>query len=95
MGVEAGEKICIVGSGNWGSAVARIVGRNAQKHDVFRTQVEMWTFEEIVDGRKLSELINEKHENVKYLPGFPLPPPDPPSLECSLNTKSQLKLGYQ
>lgn len=29
----------------------------------------MWVFEEQVDGRNLSEIINEKHENVKYLPG--------------------------
>lgn len=33
----------------------------------------MWVFEEIVDGRKLSEVINEKHENIKYLPGIRLP----------------------
>lgn len=33
----------------------------------------MWVYEEQVDGRKLTELINEKHENVKYLPGMPLP----------------------
>lgn len=33
----------------------------------------MGVFEEIVDGRKLSEIINEKHENVKYLPGVKLP----------------------
>ena len=33
----------------------------------------MWVFEEIVDGRKLSELINEIHENKKYLPGIKLP----------------------
>ncbi len=25
-------------------------------------------FEEIVDGQKLSEIINTQHENVKYLP---------------------------
>lgn len=37
----------------------------------------MWVFEEDVemDGkkRKLTEVINEKHENTKYLPGVPLP----------------------
>ena len=33
----------------------------------------MWVYEEQVDGRKLTELINEKHENPKYLPGIPLP----------------------
>ena len=27
----------------------------------------MWVYEEMVDGRKLTEIINEKHENVKYV----------------------------
>ena len=36
-------------------------------------QVRMWTFEELVGGRKLSEIINTEHENVKYLPGVRLP----------------------
>ena len=29
----------------------------------------MWVFEEMVNGEKLSEIINTTHENVKYLPG--------------------------
>ena len=29
----------------------------------------MWVFEEMVDGRKLTEIINTTHENVKYLKG--------------------------
>ena len=33
----------------------------------------MWVFEEIVDGKKLTEIINEQHENTKYLPGFKIP----------------------
>ena len=33
----------------------------------------MYVYEEIVDGRKLSDIINEQHENVKYLPGQKLP----------------------
>jgi len=33
----------------------------------------MWVFEEIVDGRKLTEIINTEHENVKYLKGISLP----------------------
>lgn len=67
------EKVCIVGSGNWGSAIARIAGINAKKHsDVFEEEVTMYVHEEEVDGRPLSELINEKHENVKYLPGVQL-----------------------
>lgn len=33
----------------------------------------MWVFEETVNGRKLTEIINSEHENVKYLPGHKLP----------------------
>lgn len=34
----------------------------------------MWVYEEMIDGKKLTEIINETHENVKYLPGHKLPP---------------------
>ncbi|XP_059364238.1 glycerol-3-phosphate dehydrogenase 1-like protein [Carassius carassius] len=66
-------KVCIVGSGNWGSAIARIVGTNAQKLQHFATTVKMWVYEEMVNDKKLSEIINTEHENVKYLPGYKLP----------------------
>ena len=33
----------------------------------------MWVYEEMVDGRKLTEIINTEHENVKYMPGVPIP----------------------
>lgn len=33
----------------------------------------MYVYEEMVDGKKLSEIINTEHENVKYLPGHRLP----------------------
>ena len=67
-------KVSIIGSGNFGSAVARIIGENAIKHnDLFDSQVRMWVYEELVNGEKLTEIINTKHENVKYLPGVLLP----------------------
>lgn len=50
------------------------MGANAAKYDTFVTTVNMWVFEEMVDGRKLTEIINTDHENVKYLPGHQLPP---------------------
>ncbi|XP_063328896.1 glycerol-3-phosphate dehydrogenase 1b isoform X2 [Pelmatolapia mariae] len=68
------KKVCVIGSGNWGSAIAKIVGANAAKYDKFDTTVNMWVFEETVNGRKLTEIINTDHENVKYLPGHKLPP---------------------
>lgn len=68
------KKVCIIGSGNWGSAIAKIVGTNtACQSDTFVTDVPMWVFEEEVNGRKLTEIINTDHENVKYLPGRKLP----------------------
>lgn len=39
----------------------------------FNHEIKMWVFEELVDGRKLTEIINETHENVKYLKGFSIP----------------------
>lgn len=70
----AKSKVCIIGSGNWGSAIARIIGSTVKQHSTeYDEIVKMWVFEEMVNGRKLSEIINTDHENVKYLPGKKLP----------------------
>lgn len=73
----AGDKksrLAIIGSGNWGSAIAKIAGNNVSKHSsLFENVVNMYVYEEEVQGRKLTEIINEEHENVKYLPGVRLP----------------------
>ncbi|KAH0627305.1 hypothetical protein JD844_002841 [Phrynosoma platyrhinos] len=66
-------KVCIVGSGNWGSAVAKIIGKNVKTVQKFASTVKMWVFEETINGRKLTDIINTDHENVKYLPGYKLP----------------------
>ncbi|XP_075560655.1 glycerol-3-phosphate dehydrogenase 1-like protein isoform X1 [Pelecanus crispus] len=66
-------KVCIVGSGNWGSAVAKIIGNNVKKLQKFASTVKMWVFEENINGKKLTDIINNEHENVKYLPGYKLP----------------------
>ncbi|KAB5565246.1 hypothetical protein PHYPO_G00238910 [Pangasianodon hypophthalmus] len=68
-----GKKVCIVGSGNWGSAISRIIGQNVKASNRFAPVVNMWVFEEIINGRKLTDIINTEHENVKYLPGHKLP----------------------
>merc|ERR1740138_1384907 len=73
--------VCVVGSGNWGSTAAKIIGENILEGEAsrfFEHDVRMWVFDEDVkqgDGsvRKLSEVINTDHENVKYLPGIKLP----------------------
>ncbi|XP_037683164.1 glycerol-3-phosphate dehydrogenase 1-like protein [Choloepus didactylus] len=57
----------------WGSAVAKIIGNNVKKLQKFASTVKMWVFEETVNGRKLTDIINSDHENIKYLPGHKLP----------------------
>jgi glycerol-3-phosphate dehydrogenase (NAD+) len=68
------KRVGIIGSGNWGTTIARVIAENLVNQPDFDKTVNMWVFDELVDGQSLVELINTKHENVKYLPGFPLPP---------------------
>ncbi|XP_061686136.1 glycerol-3-phosphate dehydrogenase [NAD(+)], cytoplasmic-like isoform X2 [Syngnathoides biaculeatus] len=56
-----------------GSSIAKIVGSNVRSSNRFDPMVNMWVYEEMIDGKKLSEIINTDHENVKYLPGHKLP----------------------
>ncbi|KAK6181467.1 hypothetical protein SNE40_009311 [Patella caerulea] len=66
--------VCIVGSGNWGSAIAKIVGNNVkERREHFKECVPMYMYEEEFNGRKLTEIVNTEHENIKYLPGIKLP----------------------
>ncbi|KAI5188057.1 glycerol-3-phosphate dehydrogenase (NAD+) [Nematocida homosporus] len=67
------KKVGIIGSGNWGSAIAKLVGENVQRISGYDKSVQMWVFEEMVAGKELTRIINEDHENVKYLPGIKLP----------------------
>ncbi|KAL7416226.1 NAD-dependent glycerol-3-phosphate dehydrogenase N-terminus-domain-containing protein [Mrakia frigida] len=68
------DKVAIIGSGNWGSAVARLAGINVERHStLFDPEVVMWTREEQHHGRNLTEIINTEHINKKYLPGIELP----------------------
>ena len=57
-----------------GSVIAKIVGENAHKLRYIDDKVTMYVYEEMIDGKKLTEIINTTHENVKYLPGHKLPP---------------------
>ena len=41
--------------------------------NLFQEEVQMYVYEELVEGKKLTEIINTEHENVKYLKGFKLP----------------------
>lgn len=68
-------KVAVLGSGNWGCAIAKIIARNCQRRAEFQKNVPMWVHEELIgeSQRKLTEIINQDHENVKYLPGVELP----------------------
>jgi len=81
-------KVTVIGSGNWGTTVGKLVAENTREHpDVFETDVQMWVYEETVtlpkgsphvakvgdQPQKLTSIINTCHENVKYLPGIALP----------------------
>ncbi|ODV96417.1 hypothetical protein PACTADRAFT_49769 [Pachysolen tannophilus NRRL Y-2460] len=67
-------QIAVIGSGNWGTTVAKVVSENvANRPDEFHDTVKMWVYEEMINDEKLTEIINLKHENVKYLPGIKLP----------------------
>ena len=41
--------------------------------ELFHEQVQMYVYEELVEGKKLTEIINTEHENVKYLKGHKIP----------------------
>ena len=56
-----------------GSVIAKIIGHNVKNNPRWVERVDMYVYEEMVDGQKLTEIINTKHENVKYLPGHKLP----------------------
>ncbi|KAG0684433.1 glycerol-3-phosphate dehydrogenase [Pichia californica] len=67
-------KVTVIGSGNWGSTIAKVIAENTVERPLqFQRNVKMWVFEELINGEKLTNIINEKHENVKYLPGIKLP----------------------
>lgn len=67
------EKVAIIGSGNWGSAIAKIVGRNLIDMPGFDAEVRMYVYQEQFEGKNLHDIINEQHENPKYLKGIKLP----------------------
>ncbi|MFC4727433.1 NAD(P)H-dependent glycerol-3-phosphate dehydrogenase [Coralloluteibacterium thermophilus] len=59
--MAAGDHVAVVGAGSWGTALAALIARNGRP-------VLMW-------GRNPAQVedINVRHENVRYIPGVPLP----------------------
>jgi glycerol-3-phosphate dehydrogenase (NAD+) len=67
------KQVGIIGSGNWGTTIARVIAENVANQPDFNNSVKMWVFDELINGESLVHIINTRHENVKYLPGFALP----------------------
>lgn len=66
--------VTVIGSGNWGTTVAKVIAENTRENPLlFEPVVRMWVYEEEYEGEKLTETINNKHINTKYLPGIVLP----------------------
>lgn len=67
-------RVAVIGSGNWGTAVAKIVAENClEKPYLFHRDVKMWVRSNEISDMKMPDIINTYHENVKYLPGVTLP----------------------
>jgi glycerol-3-phosphate dehydrogenase (NAD+) len=70
---ENSTRVTVIGSGNWGSVAAKLIASNTIKLTSFHDEVRMWVFQETLpSGEKLTDVINKKNENVKYLPGIKL-----------------------
>ncbi|KAI9813002.1 MAG: glycerol-3-phosphate dehydrogenase [Thelocarpon impressellum] len=55
-GAQKKHKVTVVGSGNWGSAIAKIVAENTQAHpELFEPEVQMWVFEETITLEQTSK----------------------------------------
>ncbi|CCG26027.1 Gpd1 protein [Candida orthopsilosis Co 90-125] len=67
-------KIAVIGSGNWGTTIAKVLAENAlARPHLFSHYVKMWVFQEQIDGKNLTDIINIQNVNIKYLPGVKLP----------------------
>ncbi|KAG1681299.1 hypothetical protein FOA52_007345 [Chlamydomonas sp. UWO 241] len=68
-------KVVMIGSGAWACAAATLCSANVAAErglDLFQEEIQMWTYQEQIDGKNLTDIINETHENPKYLPGTQL-----------------------
>ena len=63
------KRVCLLGGGSYGTAVARIVASNLTSHpDVFHPELQLW-----VRRKELADEINTIHENGQYIPGALIP----------------------
>lgn len=62
-------KVAVVGSGAWACAATQMISLNCRIKPLFQERIDMWVYEEDYDGGKLTDKMNELHENPKYMPG--------------------------
>ncbi|KAK0400528.1 hypothetical protein QR680_015298 [Steinernema hermaphroditum] len=67
------KRIAILGYGNWATTIAKVVGENVHKYSEFDTTIAMWVKPKEFNGRRLTDIINEDHENPRFLPNVKLP----------------------
>lgn len=67
------KKVAIIGNGNWGTTIAKVIANNILGTSDFDPEVLLWVFEETYQQQKLSEYINEIRINPIYLPGIKIP----------------------
>ena len=71
---EMKHSVCMIGSGNMGTAMAKIVAENLPHLSDFEPILKMYTYPELLDdGTSIIDSINATHINSKYLPGINLP----------------------
>lgn len=67
------KKVSVIGNGNWGTAIARLLAINTIESNIFDNDVRMWGYHEVFEGKALNSTINNERVNSKYLPGIYLP----------------------
>ncbi|KAH0480336.1 MAG: uncharacterized protein KVP18_000777 [Porospora cf. gigantea A] len=66
-------KVSIIGSGNWGTCIARIVAENVQQSYIFDNDVKIWVHADLThEGEQLVKVMQRDRENKMYLPGYKL-----------------------
>ena len=67
-------KVAVIGSGNFGSTMARRLALNLEEQYPHHTmEIKMFVYQEVVDGKLLTDIINHERVNTKYLPNVILP----------------------
>ena len=69
-------RVCIIGSGNWGTTIAKLIGENIKNEKMkseFDQTIRFYVGKEMVNEKPLSDIINNSHEDVKYMQGVILP----------------------